>query len=142
MSRVFVREATGLVRDISPYQLMFFNFLTAPILNTLMWSLNWNPSMFPGFDFNTGLLIVALLAVPMYLTYSIVYTAFPKTGTDYVLQSRILNPSIGFSATFAAWFFFQFWFISVNGITIVEMFLMPWLFNLAQCWLCCISDFP
>jgi amino acid transporter len=68
----------------------------------------------------------------MYLTYSIVYTAFAKTGTDYVFQSRVLNPSIGFSATFAAWFFFQFWFISLNGITIVEMFLMPWLFNLAQ----------
>ncbi len=131
-ARVFVREATGLVREISPYQLMFFNFLTAPIVTTIMWSLNWDPNMFPGFDFNTGLLIVALLAVPMYLTYSIVYTAFPKTGTDYVFQSRILNPGVGFSATFAAWVFFQFWYISLNGISIVQMFLMPWLFSVAQ----------
>ncbi len=129
---VFVREATGLVREISPYQLMIFNFLTAPIVTTLMWSLNWNPNMFPGFDFNTGLLIIALLAVPMYLTYCIVYTAFPKTGTDYVFQSRVLNPGIGFSATFAAWVFFQFWYISLNGIAIVEMFLVPWLFAIAQ----------
>ncbi|MFI5448259.1 MAG: amino acid permease [Candidatus Bathyarchaeia archaeon] len=129
---VFVREATGLVREISPYQLMIFNFLTAPIVTTLMWSLNWNPNMFPGFDFNTGLLIIALLAVPMYLTYCIVYTAFPKTGTDYVFQSRVLNPGIGFSATFAAWVFFQFWYISLNGISIVEMFLVPWLFAIAQ----------
>ena len=129
---VFVREATGLVREISPYQLMLFNFLTAPIVTTLMWSLNWNPNMFPGFDFNTGLLIIALLAIPMYLTYCIVYTAFPKTGTDYVFQSRVLNPGIGFSATFAAWVFFQFWYISLNGISIVEMFLVPWLFAIAQ----------
>ena len=129
---VFVREATGLVREISPYQLMIFNFLTAPIVTTVMWSLNWNPNMFPGFDFNTGLLIVALLAVPMYLTYCIVYTAFPKTGTDYVFQSRVLNPGIGFSATFAAWVFFQFWYISLNGISIVEMFLVPWLFAIAR----------
>ena len=129
---VFVREATGLVREISPYQLMIFNFLTAPIVTTLMWSLNWNPNMFPGFDFNSGLLIIALLAVPMYLTYCIVYTAFPKTGTDYVFQSRVLNPGIGFSATFAAWVFFQFWYISLNGISIVEMFLVPWLFAIAQ----------
>jgi amino acid transporter len=131
-THVFVREATGLVREISPYQLMFFNFLTAPIVTTIMWSLNWDPNLFPGFDWNTGLLVVALLAVPMYLTYSIVYTAFPKTGTDYVFQSRVLNPSIGFSATFAAWVFFQFWYISLNGISIVEMFLMPWLFSVAQ----------
>ena len=129
---VFVREATGLVREISPYQLMIFNFLTAPIVTTVMWSLNWNPNMFPGFDFNTGLLIIGLLAVPMYLTYCIVYTAFPKTGTDYVFQSRVLNPGIGFSATFAAWVFFQFWYISLNGISIVEMFLVPWLFAIAQ----------
>ncbi len=129
---VFVREATGLVREISPYQLMIFNFLTAPIVTTVMWSLNWNPNMFPGFDFNSGLLIIALLAVPMYLTYCIVYTAFPKTGTDYVFQSRVLNPGIGFSATFAAWVFFQFWYISLNGISIVEMFLVPWLFAIAQ----------
>jgi amino acid transporter len=88
--------------------------------------------MFPGFDWNTGLLIVALLAVPMYLTYSIVYTAFPKTGTDYVFQSRVLNPGLGFTATFAAWVFAQFWYISLNGIAIVEMFLMPWLFKVAQ----------
>jgi len=111
---------------------MIFNFLTAPIVTTLMWSLNWNPNMFPGFDFNTGLLIIALLAVPMYLTYCIVYTAFPKTGTDYVFQSRVLSPGIGFSATFAAWVFFQFWYISLNGISIVEMFLVPWLFAIAQ----------
>jgi len=111
---------------------MIFNFLTAPIVTTVMWSLNWNPNMFPGFDFNTGLLIVALLAVPMYLTYCIVYTAFPKTGTDYVFQSRVLNPGIGFAATFAAWVFFQFWYISLNGISIVEMFLVPWLFAIAQ----------
>lgn len=129
---VFVREATGLVREISPYQLMFFNFLTAPIVTTIMWSLNWDPNLFPGFDWNTGLLIVGLLAVPMYLTYAIVYTAFPKTGTDYVFQSRILNPGIGFAATFAAWVFFQFWYISLNGISIVQMFLMPWLFEVAQ----------
>ncbi len=88
--------------------------------------------MFPGFDWNTGLLIIALLAIPMYLTYSIVYTAFPKTGTDYVFQSRVLNPGLGFAATFAAWVFFQFWYISLNGIAIVEMFLMPWLFEVAQ----------
>jgi amino acid transporter len=111
---------------------MIFNFLTAPIVTTVMWSLNWNPNMFPGFDFNTGLLIIGLLAVPMYLTYCIVYTAFPKTGTDYVFQSRVLNPGIGFSATFAAWVFFQFWYISLNGISIVEMFLVPWLFAIAQ----------
>ncbi len=129
---VFVREATGLVREISPYQLMFFNFLTAPIVTTIMWSLNWDPNLFPGFDWNTGLLIIGLLAVPMYLTYAIVYTAFPKTGTDYVFQSRILNPGIGFAATFAAWVFFQFWYISLNGISIVQMFLMPWLFEVAQ----------
>ena len=129
---VFVREATGLVREISPYQLLIFNFLTAPIVTTLMWSLNWNPNMFPGYDFTTGLVIVALLAIPMYLTYCIVYTAFPKTGTDYVFQSRILNPAIGFSATFAAWIFFQFWYISLNGISIVQMFLVPWLLVVAQ----------
>ena len=130
--QVFVREATGLVREISPYQLMFFNFLTAPIVSTIMFSLNWNPNYFPGFDFNTGLLIFTLLAIPMYLTYAVVYTAFPKTGTDYVFQSRILNPGVGFSATFAAWVFFQFWYVSFNGITIVETFLMPWLFRIAQ----------
>ena len=131
-ARVFVREATGLVREISPYQLIFFNFLTAPIIPTLMFSINWNPNLFPGFDFNTGLLIITLLAIPMYLTYAIVYAAFPKAGTDYVFQSRVLSPGIGFASTFASWVFFQFWFIALEGASVVEMFLVPWLFSLAQ----------
>ena len=131
-TRVFVREATGLVREFSPFQLILFNFLTAPIVPTLMFSVNWNPNLFPGFDFNTGLLIITLLAIPMYLTYAVVYAAFPKAGTDYVFQSRVLNPGIGFASTFASWVFFQFWFIALEGTSVVEMFLVPWLFSLSQ----------
>lgn len=111
---------------------MFMNFLTAPIVPTLMFSLNWDPNLFPGFDFNTGLLIITLLAIPMYLTYALVYSAFPRVGTDYVFQSRIISPGIGFASTFASWVFFQFWFIALEGASVVEMFLVPWLFNLAQ----------
>jgi len=130
--RVFVREATGLVRAMPSYQLIFMNFLTAPILPTLLFSINWDPNLFPGFDWNTGLLIITLLAIPMYLTYAVVYSAFPRVGTDYVFQSRVISPGIGFASTFASWVFFQFWFIALEGTSVIEMFLVPWLFSLAQ----------
>jgi amino acid transporter len=88
--------------------------------------------MFPGGDFNLGVLIFAVLGSFMFIAYAIIYACFPRTGTDYVFQSRVLHPAVGFASTITAWVIYQFWFAALNSSSFPEQFLIPFLVNLGH----------
>jgi amino acid transporter len=92
--RVFVREATGLVREFGSWDSFGFNFGGNVVVvgeSTLFVTVNY----LLGANILASLLVVG----PIILAYSIVYTqlgtAMPRSGSDYVYGSRILHPSIG-----------------------------------------------
>lgn len=121
-----------MVRDFSTHNLMFFNYLTSPPVMTMIFVIAWNPNIFPGADFNMSLLIWGVLGTFMFLAYAIIYAAFPRSGADYVFQSRVLHPAIGFASTAAAWFIFSLWFIALEGTTFVTYILVPFFDTLAH----------
>jgi amino acid transporter len=92
----------------------------------------WNPNIFPGADFNVTLLIWGVLGTFMFLAYAMIYAAFPRSGADYIFQSRVLHPSIGFASTYAAWFIYSLWFIALEGVTFVQFYLIPFFVTLAH----------
>ena len=92
--RVFVREATGLVREFGSWDSFGFNFGGNVVVvgeSTLFVTVNY----LLGANILASLLVVG----PIILAYSIVYTqlgtAMPRSGSDYVYGSRILHPSLG-----------------------------------------------
>jgi len=96
--RVFVRDATGLVREFGSWDSFAFNFggiVTVVGLSTL----------FISFNVLTGanLLIALLLILPILVAYFVADTqlgiAMPRSGGDYVYVSRILHPAIGLAAS-------------------------------------------
>ena len=98
-SGVFVREATGLVRDVSPLDsfgvgitgvgmvaiyLFYSSFmLTAP---------NDNP-----------FITIAIMAIPfiaLAAVWALLMMAFPRSGGDYVFNTRSIHPAVGFMTDF------------------------------------------
>lgn len=105
--QVFVREATGLVRQLSPFDAFINNWGAqgAPALQAawISWFL-WYAV--PGIDDIGIILLVAVFTVVGHATaWSLLVACFPRSGGPYVAQSRVLHPSVAFSSEI--WMFFS-----------------------------------
>ena len=96
---VFAREATGLVREVSPTQAIFFNLANAPIGTVLVFSVVLGFSFFSGANILLGVLLAILGSIPVLLYYAFLTASMPRTGGDYVYTSRFIHPAIGFAAS-------------------------------------------
>jgi amino acid transporter len=88
---VFVRKATGVVREVSGYQALLANIavLQIGLPGFYVYLTAW---MFPGWDVPT-IFLVSLIPVMAHATVlSIMSSQFPRSGADYVWASRIVHP--------------------------------------------------
>jgi len=88
---VFVRKATGVVREVSGYQALLANIaqLQIGLPGFYVYLTAW---MFPGWDVPT-VFLVSLIPVMAHATVlSIMGSQFPRSGSDYVWASRIIHP--------------------------------------------------
>ncbi len=100
---VFLREATGLSREMSRIDALYYNVLTCALISmTNLWVFLSGPAAFPGGDVTLSLLISSIIVVPLGVAYAMLAASMPRTGGEYVYQSRILHPSLGFSLVFTA----------------------------------------
>jgi len=91
---VFLRDATGLVREIGWVSLLFYG------MNVLgfQFSFYYIASLVPLLGTNTwfGFVIMACATISVILVYHAFVTMMPRSGGDYVFVSRALHPIIGF----------------------------------------------
>ena len=97
----FVRNATGLVRDVSPVSATIFNILPAAPGIVLAISLFWILSVFPGGNIFVAIGLVSVIAAVFALTFGLLSAAMPRSGGDYVLVSRSLHPAAGVASSLA-----------------------------------------
>ena len=93
---VFVRDATGLVRQISTLDALGMALADIGLLfvfNATVFGPAFWPAANPIF---TGLLGLFVM-LPSVGVYTLMSIAMPRTGGDYVWVSRITRPSIGFT---------------------------------------------
>ena len=125
---IFTRNATGLVREISPHQAFIYNFMAIGLC-TFTWvtlfSIAYSKN-FLGANVGLAILLMALASIPFYLCTSMLSSAMPRSGGDYVWQSRVLHPSIGFASTFSAWTVWQWYFASFLGVVITAIGIQPY----------------
>jgi APA family basic amino acid/polyamine antiporter len=126
--KVFTRRASGLVRVMSPYSAFIYNILTMGVI--FPWTYVWAPTAFQGSNLAWGIFIAFLLELPIALSYAWLATALPRSGGDYVFQSRVFGGGIGFTVVFG---FFVIWilqWVALSGWLLAVLGLAPTLIGL------------
>lgn len=121
--QVFTRRASGLVRVMSPYSAFVYNILTMGII--FPWTFIWAPTALEGSNLILGIVFALLFELPIALAYVWLATALPRSGGDYVFQSRVFGGGFGFTVVFA---FFVVWilqWVALSGWLLAALALAP-----------------
>ena len=121
---VFRRTASGLIREMSMADHWMYNVFTLLVLTGAAQFYVWSSGEFPATNPILGLVVAAILVVPIYLAYSMLASAMPRSGGDYIFQSRILHPAVAFTALFALLVTEWYW-LELSGFWIAAMTLSP-----------------
>src|SRR5579862_9641053 len=96
---IFLREATGLVKSISPFRAFIFNVMYIWPTGMFVF-LVVGQGLFPGANLITASLITLIPCLIIAYLYAQLAAAFPRSGGDYVFVGRLLHPSLGFVVNF------------------------------------------
>ncbi len=121
--QVFTRRASGLVRVMSPYSAFIYNILTMGVI--FPWTYIWAPTAFQGSNLVLGIVFAFVFELPIALSYAWLATALPRSGGDYVFQSRVFGGGFGFTVVFA---FFVVWilqWVALSGWLLAVLGLAP-----------------
>jgi APA family basic amino acid/polyamine antiporter len=103
--KVFVRNATGLVKELSLTNAIMIGVgigENIPVGLPLIFGLL--AFLFPSADF-VGALVVGFAAnLAIAAMFSLMGVSMPRSGGDYVWTSRVIGPAVGFSNNMAAFF--------------------------------------
>src|ERR1700690_2290346 len=110
---VFTRKASGLVRVMSPWSAMFYNILAMGVI--FPWTYLWAPGSLPGGHLVWGILLAMLFELPIALVYVFLSTALPRSGGDYVFQSRVWGGGVAFAITMSGIVIWQLVWIALAG---------------------------
>jgi amino acid transporter len=110
---VFVRKSSGLVRVMSPSSAFVYNVLTMGLI--FPWTYLWAPGALPGGQLVWGILLAMLLEIPIALAYVWLSTAFPRTGGDYVFQSRVFGGGLAFTLVFSGFVIWILQWVALSG---------------------------
>ena len=98
--QIFTRQATGMVRSVSPTSTLILNCFTAPAPFVLAIALFWTLGAFPGANIYVALILGYLAGVVFSFAISTVTSAIPRSGGDYVFVGRIIHPIAGIISSF------------------------------------------
>jgi APA family basic amino acid/polyamine antiporter len=120
---VFSRKASGLSRVMSPWSAFMYNFLTMGVI--FPWTFVWAPEAFPGVSVWAACLFATLLELPIALAYVWMATAMPRSGGDYVFQSRVLGGSVGFPVVMSGFVIWILQWVALAGWLFANLGLAP-----------------
>ena len=113
--KAFEREATGLVRELSTWDVALFNFAILGFLFELYFVVSLVPLI--GGNVYLAFAFTAALSTLLIYTYYAFHVAMPRSGGDYVFVSRSLLPSLGFIGN-ASYILTLLIYNGITGVTI------------------------
>jgi len=123
--KAFVRKSSGLVRAFSPTDTFLYNLLAMnPVLMTGL-TFTLIVVTFPNANPWLAVLFAGVLCIPEAYVYSLLVSAMPRSGGDYIFQSRILGGATASFFNFAGILCSQVFSIIVVGITAAALVLAP-----------------
>jgi len=110
---VFTRKASGLVRVMSPYSAFIYNILTMGLI--FPWTYLWAPGALPGGKLVWGIILATVLEIPIAFAYVWLSTALPRSGGDYVFQSRAFGGGWGFTLLMSGFVIWILQWVALSG---------------------------
>jgi APA family basic amino acid/polyamine antiporter len=122
---LFLRKATGLVREWKTYDTFVYSALSINIV-----TLGFYAFTFEGFLPGVGNLLTATLVSAIFIfflivTYAALIAVMPRSGGDYVWQSRIATGSIGFILGITGYVFILWHWAPIYGNILSIMVFTP-----------------
>lgn len=130
----FSRKSSGLVRELSLWDLMWYGIMAAGALFGLLYVFPTPQYFMPGLSVPVAALIATALAIPVAAVYAGLGSAMPRMGGDYLYQSRAIHPSVGFAFGFAWEVFMWVTFTTTGALVVTTLGLQPLLYNLGLVW--------
>lgn len=92
---VFARKASGLVREMSWFDVLLFT-IAGPAAGGMTYYAVKMPGLYPGANMVWAFIIGFFIWLPPVLTIAAFASSFPRSGALYVVTSRVLHPMFGF----------------------------------------------
>jgi len=112
--KVFLRDATGLVRQLSASDVVMFNLLNMGLGWPLLYSF-FGASTYAGVNLPLAVIVGLIPNFFIALLYYYLTVAMPRSGGDYVWVSRLVHPAVGFMESFAIFVFYLGFIGPVSG---------------------------
>jgi amino acid transporter len=119
----FARNASGLIRSASIWDAFGINATNGLFIIGIAWLLLYFP-LYSGANVFITILLGVLLCVPLTMSYLKLSVVYPRSGGDYVFNSRILHPSVGFAGNFTL-MMGQFFWCAFGGVYMVAYGITP-----------------
>ena len=114
--QLFVRNSTGLVREVSKWDALIMNSLGMNVALGAIFLLLQAPGNFPGGNMLLAIIIGTLvMAFTLLWVYSEFAAAMPRAGGDYVFVSRALHPFVGWLLSWSQGLWLIFFWIGFNA---------------------------
>jgi amino acid transporter len=114
--QLFVRNATGLVREVSKWDALIMNSLGMNVALGSVFLLLQAPGNFPGGSMLLSIVIgTIVMAFTLLWVYAEFSAAMPRSGGDYVFVSRALHPVVGWLLSWSQGLWLIFFWIGFNA---------------------------
>jgi APA family basic amino acid/polyamine antiporter len=133
LSTTFVRETTGLTREISGKSALIGNLLSMGVAGSFFYAF-FSELLFPGADLPFTVLFSIVPALVVAYVYWVLTVSMPRTGGDYVWISRIIEPTTGFTTNWLITNGCMQAFATAIGLSCVTYGLSPMLASLGILW--------
>jgi amino acid transporter len=120
---VFTRKASGLVRVMSPHSAFVYNILTMGLI--FPWTYLWAPGALPGGSLFWGIILATLIEIPIAFAYVWLSTALPRSGGDYVFQSRVFGGGIAFTVVMSGFVIWILQWVALSGWLVAYLGFAP-----------------
>jgi amino acid transporter len=99
---VFLRKASGVYRSWSPLDGWIYNVLAMNVVVMISFTYYTATYLFPSGNLTWAIIITGIICTFEALVYAMMTAAMPRSGGDYIFQSRIFSGGIGSILGFTA----------------------------------------
>ncbi len=122
--KLFVRNATGLVRAWATFDAFLYSYFSINIVSLGFFAFAYG-YVFPGGNLITAIIVSGVFILFEVVVYAALISVMPRAGGDYVWQTRILGGGIGFALAVTGWIFILWLWVPIYGNVLSVEFTGP-----------------